>query len=288
MPDRIGRWWPLDAAGHILNDAHLDSMQPAFQRVVSAAVQAYIQHIEADLDSIYVTGSVARGLAIPGLSDLNMFAVTAADADPDLVLRDWLPEVETCLLDQFPDLADVQLEIWPYYYVFDDPSRFSIGGFILKTHSVCVWGSDLSTSLPDYQVTPAIANDDLVLLAADLAQARAALAEDPSPENTRYWCRIICKTLLWCAFGLVQMAEGQHTRDVDLGYAAFARHYPGHAREMRRVLDGVNQPLDDADTVLHLLDTTGAWLLARADTWLDQYNPERDLALRVDDIEEMD
>jgi hypothetical protein len=278
----------MDASGLILNDAHTDQIRPPFRALVDDVVQAYTRHISADIDSIYITGSVARGLAVEGLSDLNAVAVLAARVDPDLVLQDWIPTAEAALRAQHPCVTDVQLELWPYYSVFTDPARFAVAAFVLKTHSACVWGVDLSSQLPDYRITPAIANDDLVQLADDLADARAALQADPDETTVRIWTRFAAKCILRAGFGLVQMQEGVHTRDADLCYHYCARHYPGHADDLRRALSYVDQPPSRADQALTFLDTVGAWMIARADAWLDDHNPTRELALPVDDIEEAD
>ncbi len=280
-----GRLWQIDSNGIIQNDAHHEAIQPPYAALVNAAVQSYVDHIGNDLDSIYVTGSVARGMTVAGESDLNMVAVTGENIDPDLVLQDWIEPAERAIEANHSVVRRVELEIWPYHYVFTDPTRFSIGAFILKTNSVCRWGSDLALSLPDYKITPGIANDDLVQIAEDVAAAQTAISADPGANNVRNWSRSIAKSLLWAGFGLVQMQTGVHTRDVDMCYRYFAQHYPGHAADLRRMLDYVTTPTDDVQTLQADLERCGGWLIAQADKWLDQYNPARDLALLIDDVE---
>jgi hypothetical protein len=281
-----GRLWQIDPDGTILSDAR-EYPQPPFDAAVRDAIAAYVEHIGPDLDSIYVTGSVARGLAVPGESDLNMFAVTDFKVDPDLVLRQWTDAAEAQIREHHSCLHDVQLELWPYYYVFNDPARFSIGGFILKTHSLCVWGGDLASGLPDYKVSPAIANDDLVQFEADLEDALLDIAADSSPENLRYWGRRSARAALWSGFGLVQMTESVHTRDLDLCAAIFSQHYPAYAGSIQQALAYARQPTDDVVTLRRFMDSLD-WLRALADVWLDQHNPDRDMAMRVDDVEALD
>lgn len=283
-----GRLWPIDLDGHIQNDAHPKYIQPPFAAAVADAVQAYTGHIGADLDSIYATGSVARGLAAAGVSDLNMFAVLDSTVDPELVLQDWVSEAEDSLLASHPCLSDVQLELWPYYYVFNDPAQFSIGGFILKTHSVCLWGSDLATQLPNYRISPAIPNDDLVQIGFDLEGAAEEIEADSSASSVRYWSRWAAKHVLRAGFGLVQVKAGVHTRDIDLCGDYFGRYYPDHAEAMRQTLDHALNPLEDAGTALDWLESVKSWLLPLVDAWLDTHNPDRDLALVVDDLEEIE
>ena len=283
-----GRLWPINQNGDIQNDAHAAHIHPPFEAAVADAVQAYTDHIGADIDSIYVTGSVARGLAVAGLSDLNMFAVLESSVDPDLIFQDWVDEAEETLLDKHPCLSDVQLELWPYYYVFNDPARFSIGGFILKTHSVCMWGSDLSLQLPDYRITPAIANDDLMQIGGDIDGAIEEIEADPSADSVRYWTRWAAKHMLRAGFGLVQVEAGVHTRDIDLSGDIFVRYHPNHAEAMRQVLYYALTPPEVAARALHWLHSVKSWLLPLVEAWLDTHNPYRVLALRVDDLEEIE
>lgn len=281
-----GRFWSVDADGYILNDARPEYLQPPFAEMVEAAVAAYLRHIADTVHSIYVTGSVARGRAVPGESDLNMVALLTSETDPLLLLEDWIGPAEEALLDRFPQISDIQLETWPDGYVFTDPTEFSIGAFILKTHSVCVYGADVAPELPDYRISAAIANDDIVQIAADLDDALAAIEADSSVEAVHYWCRRAMKQVLWTGFSLVMLDETKHTRDVDLCAEVFARHYPAHAAAIQQAFDRVTQPLDDAAALRAELAAIQGWLLPLADQWLDTHNPQRDAALSVDDVEE--
>ena len=280
-----GRLWRTDDNGFILNDASLDQIPPTYRALVADAVRAYETHIGGDLDSIYLTGSVPRGLAVEGQSDLNTFAVLATGSDPELVLRDWMPAAEDALHAQHPIVSSVQLELWPYYAVFDDPRRFSIEAFIIKTHSACVWGVDLSTQLPDYRVSTAIANDDLVQVADDIADAHQAIAADPQAANVQAWCRFAAKALLRSAFGLMQMQEGVHTRDVDVCCRYAIRHFPEQADMLQQALNYTARPSTSASDALYFLDTAGRWIIAQAEDWLDQHNPDRALDLMIDEID---
>jgi hypothetical protein len=281
-----GRLWRTTTDGIILSDARREYIQPPFKAVVNDLVGAVAANIGADAHSIYVTGSIARGLAVPGESDANVFAVLTETSDPELVRQDWIGPAEVAAVERYACISDAQIELWPYGYVFGSPDRFSIGGFIVRTHSVCLWGSDLANELPDYRLGPAIPNDDIVQLQLDLEEASAEVRAGAGPENARYWCRRIMKNILRAGFGLVMLEEGVFTRDIDLCCEVFSKHYPGHAADMRRALALARQPSTNAGEVLTFLDSWGSWMIRQADIWLDRHNPHRDLALLVDDLAE--
>jgi hypothetical protein len=278
-----GRLWKTDAQGYILNDAN--SIQPTFMSVVADAVAAYTRAVAADLHSIYVTGSVARGLAVEGMSDLNICAVLDEQTDPELALRDWTPAAEEAILDQHAVISDVRLELWPYTTVLGDPAFFSIGAFILKTQSICLWGGDLTPELPDYRITPHIANDDIVNLADDVQDARNDLEANPTPRRTRAVCYRVAKQLLHTGFSLVMLRTGVYTRDLDLSCDYVVQHYPDHADDARRALAYVRQPSREAQVVRDYLNRFGVWMVSEANRWLDQHNPARDLAMPTNEVE---
>lgn len=285
MTNKKGRLWRIDADGNILNDAV--AITSPYDIMAADAVAAYTGNIVNDVHSIYVTGSVARGLVVEGVSNLNVIALLTEMTDADLVLQDWIMSAEENILAKYPSLSDVVLEVWPYNYVFSDPGRFSIGAFIIKTQSVCLWGSDVAPELPDYKIEAAIANDDLVQVKLDIDEAVAKIKRNSRPENVSYWCREVMKHILHAGFALVMVDEGVYTRDLDLCYEYFAKHYPGHAADMQRALRYAENPSMDAMEVLGYLANMGEWMIAHANTWLDQHNPERDLAMIVESEEEL-
>ncbi len=278
---RKGRIWRLDAHGNLLNDCDRAHLVPPYDAVARAIVAAYTQHIPNDIHSIYLTGSVPRGLAVPGQSDMDAFAVLEEYRDPELVMQDWIDAAEDQINAAHTCVNGVQLELWPHGYVFLDPDEFSVGAFIIKTHSLCLWGADLAPELPDYPISPAIANDDIVQIQPDIEEAIDEIEADTSAENVRYWCKRISKNIIRATFGLVMVAEGVHTRDIDLAAAYAIQHYPAQKSAIEQAVAFINLPTDDAGTILHYLRESGAWFIAEADRWLDIHNPERHLTFRL-------
>ncbi|QPC83416.1 hypothetical protein G4Y79_03265 [Phototrophicus methaneseepsis] len=280
MP-RESRFWRTDANGNLLNDANIDFIKPPFDTVVEDVVATYTRHIAADIHSIYVMASVARGIAEVGSSDVDTFAVLEEMLDPELVMQDWLPEAPIALQQKHSAVvSDVEMELWPYGYVLRDPEEFSPGAFIIKTQAVCVWGSDLAPELPDYNLNDfktrlAIANEDIVLLEPDIEDALAAIETDPSPDAIRSLCKHICKHMARAGFSLTMTDNAHYTRDVALCIPAFIAAYPQHSQGMQQTGQFIAQPTDDADTLRAFLESFGAQMVALCEAWLDEYNPER-------------
>lgn len=277
-PAGRGRLWRVDQHRIIQNDADIRHLTAPYDALIRDATAAYITHLADDLHSIYVTGTISRGLAIVGQSDLDMFAVLAPQIDPELVMQDWIDPAERRILAAHDCVSDVQLELWPYGYVFRDPAEFSVGAFIIQTHAVCVWGSSLTAQLPDYRVPDdliAIANDDVVQIEPDIAEAKAALRDNPKAGNVRYWCKRICKNIVRAGFGLVNRQVKEHTRDVELCAYYVAQTFSDKTAEIQQAVDWIARPIEDAGLLLAYLDDFGGWLIDQADLWLDEHNPER-------------
>lgn len=280
MP-RESRFWQTDADGNLLNDAHPDLIQPPFDAVVRDVVATYTQHIAADIHSIYVMASVARGLAEVGSSDVDTFAVLEEMLDPELVMQDWLPEAAIALQQRHKAIvSDVEMSLWPYGYILRDPEEFSPGAFIIKTQAVCVWGNDLAPELPDYNLNDritrlAIANEDIVLMQPDIEDALAAIEIDPSPENVRAQCKHICKHIARAGFSLTMTDTPHYTRDVALCVPAFIEQYPQHRQGMEQTAQFINTPTDDPAALIAFLQGFGAQMVALCEAWLDEHNPER-------------
>jgi uncharacterized protein len=287
-----GRIWQVDEQGFLISDAKLEHIKPPFKAVVDDVIQAYIKHIGQDLHSIYVTGSVPRGLATVGQSDLDIIAILEYYTDPELVMQDWVSSAEDEILDQHDCVSDVQMEIYPHGWLLHDESEFSISAFVLKTHAVCVWGIDMSPDLTDYKFSDketriAIANDDIVQLEPDIDEAIDAIKADDSPINVQYRCKRICKNMIHAAFGLVMVDEAVHTRDIDVSISYFLKHYSDQQSAIQQAVKFIELPTGSAQDILQFLESFGAWLIAECDRWLDTNNPERDVEYQFERDDEL-
>jgi hypothetical protein len=284
-----GRLWQIDKRGYLTNEASQENIPEAYQPIIDDIVHAFVDHIGEDIHSIYVTGSVPRGLAIRGQSDINVFAVLEYYTEPELVMQDWLPIAETDISEKYSDIvSDVRLEIWTHGWLLDDPAEFSISAFILKTHATCIWGIDMSPDVSNYRFTDkiirlAIANDDIVQIEPDIEEAIDAMQSNPSKANVRFWSKQICKNIIHTLFGLVMADEVVHTRDIDLSVQYILKHYPAQQTAIKKTTEFIHSPTDSAEVIIDHLNNFGQWVIKESNTWLDEHNPDRYLELAIGD-----
>lgn len=279
---KSGRYWQVNDTGILVNDAIDSDISHVYQPIIEAIVAAYTTHIAQDIHSIYLMGSVARGLAEPQKSDINVVAILEETVDPELVMQDWIEPAEAALLAQFGDvITDVVLDMWPYYYVIRDPEEFSVAAFLLQTQAVCIWGSDIAPDLPVYRfsdpvIRTAIANEDIIALNDELEYIVETLEFAQNMRAVQIMARYASKQLIYTTFSLLYPAYPQYSRDVDVCHAAAITAFPHHKAQLDRLLNWVDSPPRDAVFAVQLIEDVSVWLVPACNAWLEKYNPEMD------------
>ncbi len=111
----IGRFCLTADNGYILNDSSLKKIKPEYSKIIEEVTKYYQTYLGLDLHSVYVRGSIPRGLGIKGVSDLDTIAVTNKDTkDIDL---EWVNKAEQELNNMFNCINGVEFS---FYYIDDN------------------------------------------------------------------------------------------------------------------------------------------------------------------------
>lgn len=140
----------VDAQGFVLtlDDA---AFQPEFEPLLADVCASLSQ---SGLDGIYVYGSVARGEASPGESDLDLSLVLLEPPDAQVLAH--LETLRQALEQRHPVVTKIDFDIGHRDEVLA-PENANKWGFWLKHHCRCVWGEDLSLRFARLQPSRAIA-----------------------------------------------------------------------------------------------------------------------------------
>lgn len=255
----VGSVLETDGDGYLVNPCAPEQIRPPWDGLVDEARETATTQLGPRLHSLYLRGSVPRGEAIEGLSDLDLVAVVDGGAgETDTT---WLEAFEQDALSRHPFCTGIELLVVGRDEVLRDEGRSAIG-FVLATGTLCIEGEDLTPSLPRFRPGDPEAAVHALQLGADIERF---LEEGPleSPEERRASCAWICKRIVRAGFELVMEAEGTYTRDLWPCYEAFRRHHPEWSGEMRRVLEIAVDPLDAPDEVAELCRGLGAWVAHR-------------------------
>jgi hypothetical protein len=80
-------------------------MHEAFRTAIDDCVACITARAPAPLAAVYLVGSVARGEAVPGLSDVNLLAVFHGEGTPLTIDSEWLEEITAAVEGRHPELG---------------------------------------------------------------------------------------------------------------------------------------------------------------------------------------
>lgn len=249
-----GSFFEISEDGYICNMGHPDRISQPWKELVETIKQIYVENCADQLHSIYVRGSVARGLAIPNISDVDSFAVTK----PGLTIKNipWVESVSNKLLNDYPFTTGIEFGVVSYEETLARGSPTSI---VLKTQSVCLYGDDLQ-----YQIQPYKPNREVIDQAFFLAQKIERYEQETALEkestNLKAWCTWTMKGIVRSGFELVIEEEQTYTRDLYLCYTTFISHYPDKKEQMYQALKWAINPISDYRKILSFLQEFGRWL----------------------------
>lgn len=268
--ENIGRFCPTDDNGYILNDSSLKKIKPEFFKVIEEVSKYYQTHLVLDLHSVYVRGSIPRGLGINGVSDLDTIAITNKDSN-DIDLK-WVDKAEQELNKKFNCINGVEFS---FYYIDDilENNKFSIIPFMIKTHSVCVYGEGLNVHLPNYKADKTIGNEHLFNLKNQVKQAKEDLDGNDDIEDVLDCCVWIMKIIVRAGLALVIEEENKYTRDLFPAYKIFSKYYPEKEPDMKQALKYAINPVRNVNEIIDFLDDMGNWMVSESEKWLLVHNP---------------
>ncbi|MGG5735671.1 MULTISPECIES: nucleotidyltransferase [Bacillus cereus group] len=262
---KIGRFCPVDDQGFIINDAHLNKIQPVFWEVIQEIKDTCCQLLRDDLHSVYIRGSIPRGIGIEGIADVDM--IILVQKDPKAINLSWRKKLEVQITQQFTCISGVELSFYSEKEVINSED-FSFIGFMIQTHSVCILGEDVKLFLPKYKVSQEIAYEHLIHLRKQIEQAHKELIHNQDVDDIEDCCRWIMKIIIRAGLALTIDREGLYSRDLYPAYALFSKHFSEQKKNMRKALQYVIEPIKDIEEILSFLDTFGNWLIERAGDYL--------------------
>lgn len=246
----------LDHAGFIRPEVSLDRVDPLYLPVVDDFREGCRAAFAEDLHSLYLCGSVVKGTARPGMSDLDAVAVlrVAPDAGHEAVGR----EVARVVEKRHRFLTGASFGLFHRDVILSRAQRYDMG-FFVKCLCACVDGEDLARVLPRFRPSRALArgaNGNIRRLLGDRRE-RLATAE---PDEVAFVCRGIMRKIIRTGFTLVMPRYRGWTSDLEPAVAIFSAYYPEQEVAMREALALALTPSGDRWVVLGVLNTLGSWL----------------------------
>ncbi|MFF8263471.1 nucleotidyltransferase domain-containing protein [Streptomyces virginiae] len=247
----------LDAYGYFEREGSLGQVQGEFREVVAAARERTAEAYGRRLHSAYLYGSVPRGTAVPGHSDLDLLLVLHhAPSDEDL---DTAEVLARGVDEDFEQIDGVGVLLHDKDTVLSEEERFDLGWF-LACLCTPLLGADLAEHLPRYRPDSLLARETNGDLAALLPTWRTRLQEASAPEEYRRLTRLFARRLVRTGFTLVMPRWGGWTSDLTESAEVFGTYYPERAAQMRAAAAVALDPVEDPAVPRGYVEDLGPWL----------------------------
>ncbi|MGH4033153.1 nucleotidyltransferase domain-containing protein [Actinomycetota bacterium Odt1-20B] len=240
-------------------EGSLARVQTEFRPVVAAARDRVLDAFGTRLDSAYLYGSVPRGTARPGRSDLDLLIVLRAE--PTEADRAAAEAVGGALDGEFGEIDGVGALLFSRDRVLSPLETYDFGWF-LACLCTPLLGEDLAEFLPRYRPDGLLARETNGDLALCLARWREQLAAAGTDADLRVLSRRISRHLVRTAFTLVMPRWGGWTSDLDEMAGAFARYYPEWGERIRGAAAVAYEPVADRELLASYAEELGPWLAA--------------------------
>lgn len=223
------------------------AINPAYHALIAAVVEAYRTVFGDQVEEVRLMGSVARGEAMPGLSDIDFLALV--HEEPSATARAELGRHAAALGRIFPIASLVDLEACR----LDDlhPTQ----RFILSSDSLAVAGTDRLTLVRQTLrrdtliplVTPPMAQ-----LLSDYGEAVARLATEDS-DQLRFYSRVIGKDLLKGLRGSALRRGAAYERNIAAIAEQALVYFPEHSATIAKLYHCYRSPTADRAALLGVL-----------------------------------
>lgn len=242
-----GSYFEVDENGFLKNPASLEKIQEKWRALIDDVVEVYKKKFGENLHSVYVRGSVAKGQAVDGVSDVDTFAyVTLAK---DEIEKGWQKEDSAVLKEKYPFAEDIEISVMPL------PET----GSSMILQSVCVYGEGLE--VPPKKPGKEMLNH-LYYFEERHGNAQKwldAISPDEE-EQIQAKCVWLMKDILRAGFELTMERSGRYTRDLYLCYKDFSEYYPDKEPLMREVLELALNPTSDKKKIVEVKNQIVPWM----------------------------
>ncbi|MGH3401468.1 MAG: nucleotidyltransferase domain-containing protein [Streptosporangiaceae bacterium] len=247
----------LDDDEAITREGALDRVPAPFTPLVEAVRARITRTFGGRLHSAYLYGSIPRGTARAGRSDLDL--LLALQHEPAERDRAEAKAVEAALDESFPQVNGVGILLFSVRTLLSDLERHDLGFFVACLCTPLL-GPDLARQLPRYRPTALLARETNGDLSLALPLWRARLAEARTDAERQALSRVIARRLVRTGFTLVMPRWGGWTSDLGQAAELFARYYPERAGQMRAAATAGRVPSANPAVLRMLIDDLGPWL----------------------------
>jgi uncharacterized protein len=246
---KVGRFLKVDSNGHLVNDC-VAEVAPPWDACVSFFRESAETFFGSELDGLYLRGSVARGLAIDGISDFDVF-VLLRSLKSVILRKAWRQTLEKEFRERFPFCAGLDVSILERDAVLHSPQGADYR-FVIKTQALSFSGVDLSDAIPPFTPDLSIAfGCNCLKRDTDKFLSVFSAVEDASEKAK--WCDWVMRKLLRVAGELAMLKTARYSRDLYFCWEAYNALNLMDPEDLNTALHLALNPSTDDDVVLPLV-----------------------------------
>jgi hypothetical protein len=255
---RIGRFLNIDELGYVQPDVAIDRIGAIWEPLVVFVRDALMNR--RGVRSVYLRGSIPRGLAIENVSDADFMYFSETAFDPADM------ELEKSTEAKFPFVKGLELSCLDRA-TFDKvcaPRRRPYFHMLLKTQCLFLAGDDIARDIEPFQIGPEMVSH-VFSLERDFWRLPGLLEKGRRSGGEQSMYRWFSRRIVRSGFEITMDRSNRFTRDLYPCYEHFSHFYPRRSRQMFRVLinclNGGESPLQYQELVAFLA-SEGARLIA--------------------------
>ena len=227
----------------------------AFKNVLDESIRSLVEALGKDLHSIYLYGSVGRGTATFGESDLDLSVIVYSKLS--IEVKEKLEQIEEQVSKRNDAISKLEFDIG----TFDEAmirNEFA-WQFFLKHLCCCVWGEDLRGRIAPYKPSLKIGLEMNKDIGVRLTKTRKCLTD----TNFRTQGRAIAKKILRTHYSILSERDNSWYESLS-DIAECIKHYePDLSQKIDLSLRIALGSASSTDEVMTLLEEYGSLVVTR-------------------------
>lgn len=243
----IGKFHDLDANGFILNSSIYPIVQKEYEEPIHLTIKYLNEKISDNIHSIYLRGSVAKGIAVHGISDIDLIVLVGKSITSEIKIFLY-KDLEKQVCKNFPFIKGIEC----HDQSLESLNKASVQ-FMFKTQCVCIYGEDIIPDLPKFKIDKNA-----------ISHSRSLAKDIQDTLEGNHSCGWIMKRIVRVGLEICMLEEQVYTRDLYPCYKVFSKYYPEWQAIMTEALGLAIEPTKEKDKIKEVLNSLGSFLVNEA------------------------
>lgn len=243
-----GSYFHVDKEGFLVNPAAIEKIQDDWRPLIDELAELYKKHFGEQLVSVYLRGSVSKGEAIKGVSDIDSWCYVDLQQE-DIDTSAFREDIKK-LNQKYTFSEGIESGVDSLSYVEED--QFWIA------QAALLYGKDLQEE--KFKI-----GKEIMFHSRDTSQMTNKVTNFFKKEYTEkdkvHLCVWLCKQILRSVIELCFERSGKYSRDLYRCWETFTEYYPEKSDEMREVLHLALNPTADEQVIRDLEQKWTKWII---------------------------